>query len=212
VKDADPDTLNEIQTLSLTGMDLALSKSNSVNLSPLFSAPVYTGPDSLTVPGTSAVATFEISAEFQGHLYVLFSSDTAISWLNSQDLARLAGGYLVTVTNQGEQDFVRQNLLNHPTAQGYVPLGFTDAKEETNWMWITGEIGAIGINETYTNWASGQPAGTIGGVFFVPLDFGGINSASDASRKWRDFPGELNFFAPGLFFEAVIVEFGWARP
>jgi hypothetical protein len=59
-------------------------------------------------------------------------------------------GHMVTVTSPEEQDFLEQYTEQNGTSMHYW-LGATDASEEGNWKWVTGEP------MTYKNWDNKQP-------------------------------------------------------
>jgi len=81
-----------------------------------------------------------------GHYYQRF--DTSRTWSNARTYCEGRGAHLATLTSQGENDFVYQNVGQ----QGWnIWLGGTDENSEGNWEWITGETWS------YTNWGSGQP-------------------------------------------------------
>ena len=78
--------------------------------------------------------------------------DTFKTWSNARDHCRSLGGYLATLTSQGENDFAFQNLIQQGAQPGVpVWLGGADQAVEGNWQWTTGETWS------YTNWAPGQP-------------------------------------------------------
>lgn len=108
-----------------------------------------------------------------GHWYKLLSSyqDGYLSYAEASAKAadsRLSGlqGYLVTVTNSEEQDFLNR------TFSGYnVWLGASDAAEQDVWRWLDGPVGEKGENfysgaegeeVSYANWSPGNPSGYSG--------------------------------------------------
>lgn len=83
---------------------------------------------------------------FNGHWYQL--SSESCMWEEAKKSCEDAGGYLATITSQGEMDTV-SNIISH---SGYgkviVWIGGTDQKDEGDWEWISGE------EFDYTNWKS----------------------------------------------------------
>ena len=131
-----------------------------------------------------------------GHAYE-FISAIDISWTlakaNAEAMSRFGmPGYLVTVTSQGEQDFVKTKL------QGQGWMGATDVNVPNQWQWVTGpEAGTVFFNQTpggsggtpvsgaYINWLTGEPNNYIGAGDYS-------NGESYAHFRttgfWNDFP------------------------
>jgi hypothetical protein len=96
-----------------------------------------------------------------GHIYEFV--DQATSWTEARDLAassNLAGvnGYLVTISDQQEDNFIAQ--YNSQNFQRWI--GASDAESEGVWKWVTGpEVGLIFWNNgkklQYANWADYRP-------------------------------------------------------
>lgn len=82
--------------------------------------------------------------EYNGHEYKLITE--AKSWSDAKIDCEIQGGHLVTITSQGENDFVK-NLAD----SNRIWLGLTDEANEGNWKWITDEA------LSYTNWYPGEP-------------------------------------------------------
>jgi hypothetical protein len=81
-----------------------------------------------------------------GHDYQRFDAER--TWSNAQTHCEGLQGHLATLTSQGENDFVFQNVGQ----QGInIWLGGTDQISEGNWEWVTGETWS------YANWSPGQP-------------------------------------------------------
>lgn len=151
--------------------------------------PSYKGPTSITIPQTSITATFAGSWLWENnqHLYILFETapGAAFSWLQAQELARLLGGHLLTITSAAENAFVLDSILTGSvTTNGAIPLGFTDVVNEGSWGWITGEIGVDGQGSYFTNWATGEP-----NDFNGSEDIGEMGVATgNPTRTWNDGP------------------------
>ena len=95
-----------------------------------------------------------------GHLYEAVVDEPGISWTQARDAAELAGGYLVTLTSQEENDFVFGLVdddiywyhginLRGPWIGGFQPDG--SPEPDGNWQWVTGE------SFDFQNWDTGQP-------------------------------------------------------
>jgi len=94
-----------------------------------------------------------------GHYYERVDVSPGIDWLTAKDLAETriflgVAGYLATITSEGENDFIADNLFDvGPTRElwlgGYQPDG--SPEPDGNWQWITGEPWI------YTNWAPQEP-------------------------------------------------------
>ena len=110
-----------------------------------------------------------------GHYYEFVSS--AVSF--DAALAAAAGmnfngqqGYLATVTSQGEQDFIYNNVTTAATW-----FSGSDRETEGSWKWLAGpEAGSIfwqnGVTLTYANWSGGEP-----------------NNAGDEDVLWGNWSG-----------------------
>ena len=86
--------------------------------------------------------------ESAGHFY--YAPKEALLWDDAKEACEKMGGHLVTISSQAENDFVRDVMISEGRA-GYLTLGFSDAEEETNWRWVTGE------EVTFTAWRGGEP-------------------------------------------------------
>lgn len=96
-----------------------------------------------------------------GHFYEAIAAPEPITWDVANEAATAAGGYLVTITSQAENDFVF-NLIDEPIywypslnlrgpwIGGFQPEG--SPEPDGGWSWITGEP------FIYSNWDSGQPS------------------------------------------------------
>src|ERR1700680_2838816 len=103
----------------------------------------------------SAAASAQTQWAVNGHYYQLIT--TQRTWQQAKIDAEgrvFAGmqGHLMTITSQGEQDFVN-TTFGEPLREAYIG----GQKIGSQWTWITGEP------FEYTNWAPGEPPGD-GGV------------------------------------------------
>ena len=86
------------------------------------------------------------------HYYEAFSGQ--FDWDAAKSLAEGAGGYLATLTSQGENDFVWDNVIPSDTPSWYWLGGFQpqgSPEPSGNWQWVTGEA------FSFTNWNDGEP-------------------------------------------------------
>ncbi|CAK0764898.1 serralysin [Gammaproteobacteria bacterium] len=109
---------------------------------------------------------------YNGHSYYLLSSTS--SWTEAQAQARAMGGNLVTINNQGEQDW-----LSSTFSSGLHWIGYTDSQTEGVWRWISGET------STYTNWSGGEP----NNVLFTAE--GEDYAHMYPNGQWNDLPNTL---------------------
>lgn len=105
-----------------------------------------------------------------------FLSDTFGSWTTAQTQAESAGGHLVTITSQAEQDF----LVNAFGGVDLLWIGFTDRLVEGKFQWIDGETA------TYTNWAEGEANNE---MVFGGEDYAVMNWTQPG--LWNDLPDDV---------------------
>lgn len=87
------------------------------------------------VPTVFAASFGVKEAEYKGHKYVLVNE--SMTWSQAKAYCESKGGYLATITSQGEQDVIK-NLIKG-AAKHFYWLGATDEAKEGVWTWITGE-------------------------------------------------------------------------
>lgn len=87
-----------------------------------------------------------------GHLYEVYNASN-FTWADAQAFAVSRGGYLATITDDGENTFVGN--LNARAGQSQRWLGGFQPPNErnplANWQWVTGEPWV------YTNWGPSEP-------------------------------------------------------
>ncbi|MBR5144509.1 MAG: C-type lectin domain-containing protein [Clostridia bacterium] len=89
---------------------------------------------------------------YAGHLYAAF--DEELVWYDAYNKCKAMGGYLVTITSQGEQDVIDQIIESRVIPEGagqeyYYWNGLI--RNTDGWHWITGE------DVVFTNWSSKEP-------------------------------------------------------
>ena len=70
--------------------------------------------------------------QYNGHSYKFISG--SYTWKEARDLCKKLGGYLVTVTSKGEDNFV-YSLTNKKDTW----IGLNDEKKNGKYVWVTGE-------------------------------------------------------------------------
>jgi len=118
---------------------------------------------------TNSMGTGGIINSVNNHAYLLTNSAT---WTDASSQAQAKGGYLVTVNNAAENQF----LVDTFGGSEYLLIGFNDATVEGNFQWVNGEP------VTYTNWYSGQPNNYQGVEDYAHLNFG-------SPGRWNDLSG-----------------------
>lgn len=113
-----------------------------------------------------------------GNQYLLTD---VMSWQEARVLAEKLGGYLVTINDEKENQWLINTFLHHDT--DFVWIGINDYQEEGHFIWINNE------NVTYTNWASGEPNNNLlqGGEDYGVIN-GGKNPFNRTVGTWSDAP------------------------
>jgi len=85
--------------------------------------------------GTGSAAAYNTVTGANGHVYQYVPTDLTC-WTEAQAAAQAAGGHLVTITSQAEQDLVTA-LTNSEVRDNWAAYigGYNDA----GWRWVTGE-------------------------------------------------------------------------
>ncbi len=130
----------------------------------------------VTLLAVPASATDWVINPDNGHRYAVIPA--GVDWNEAESKAEALGGYLVTISDAAENEWVRSVLS--PMAPGrwaviigmYQPNGGSDPSAP--WVWVTGE------SFTYTNWDVGQPSGD-----------GPYGYMFEENGKWND--GQLNW-------------------
>lgn len=114
-----------------------------------------TGTSSTTSTTTSTSTTtavqWKASEGGNDHWYLI--DRTKSDWVNAKTRAEAAHGNLVTITSEGEEEFIINTFLTGPDKLKVFWIGCSDTAEEDTFVWVTGEP------FDYTNWKSGEPNG-----------------------------------------------------
>lgn len=120
---------------------------------------------------------------YNGHTYFLTDREQGTSWKASEAQAVTAGGHLVTINDQSEQDWLNSTFQDQVSyGDSLVPesywIGLYDQGDNT-FEWVSRE------NSSYTNWASGEP-NNLGEEDYVELN------PLFAVGQWNDRSGEAS--------------------
>jgi hypothetical protein len=131
----------------------------------------------------STITGFTNQQNYNGHSY--YRSTGSAFWSTARANCQAMGGYLVTITSAGENNFVFNTWPS-----GWI--GLTDEVNEGTWRWVTGET------YSYSNWNPGEPnnAGNEDYVQFV------------SNGRWNDLPN--NFSLPYVLeFDYIVTTSSW---
>lgn len=96
------------------------------------------------------------------HCYMAFMAER--TWFQARRTCENVGGYLATITSEDEMNFIWNQFGAVFTETWKGPwIGFSDAANEGDWVWVTGESGVIGQDSVYANWYVGEPDDCCGG-------------------------------------------------
>lgn len=149
----------------------------TLSLSSCFLCPECEECPEIEPPEPPQIEGFEHSKTFNGNFYYLAVARG--SWKDAKIKCEEAGGHLVTIHSDDENDIVLKVMgLEH----GWI--GLTDEGIEGNFSWITNE------SLTYTNWMIGEPSNTSGIEHFGLIH--GSNHPTPGT--WNDSPNEMNYY------------------
>lgn len=131
---------------------------------------------------------------YDGHTYAYYNSP--LNFADANSFAAGLGGYLATITSQGEQDFVHTLTQG---AQAYI--GASDAATEGTWRWLGGPEAGLSFYS-----ASGAPT-DLSYSFWdgpEPNNLGGAENAAlinwTGAGRWNDIGAGASY--------GYVVEFG----
>ena len=128
-----------------------------------------------------------------GHNYYLLAQST---WTVAENEAISLGGYLVTINDAAEDNWVSTTFSNFGGVQRGLWIGLTDQDHEGTFTWVSGDP------STYRHWEAGQPDN--GGVQFGPENWVNIwpNPGPRDPGTWNDFSNADNW--EGMPFSGVV--------
>jgi hypothetical protein len=159
-------------------------------------APVITCPDNITVnvdPGQcGALVYYNVTStdgcmvnSLPGFTYLgslgnssYFVSNDKFTWLEALDHSRANGLHMAAITSAAENDLIVNGLIANGLTGINPWIGLSDAVNEGDFRWITGEP------YSYTNWGPGEP-NNLGNEDYANLLFNGY------SFQWNDLPNSL---------------------
>ena len=131
----------------------------------------------------TAVSSRLVNFQFYNdHWYGLIVGEDPISWTDARVLAEDNGGYLVSINDQAENDFLTATYHNIPPGCGWknspiigvcpaLWIGLYEPSGEGSWAWVNGDP------FTFSSWDTGEP-----------------NNAGDedCANFWTSLPGVWN--------------------
>ena len=116
------------------------------------------------------------------HTYHLLS---ASSWSDAASVARSLGGFLVTVDNAEEDDWLFDTFALDNGTTRHIWIGLSDHQKEGDFRWHDG------TPFTYRNWGEGQP-GEGDDEDYVHIT--GTNMGSIEPASWNDLEDDPQYF------------------
>ena len=110
---------------------------------------------SIKVEGLEPLPEYLTGArEYNGSFYKLV--DDAMPWTEAEAACERQGGHLATILDAGEQEFIN-NLIEEEGTLYHYWLGASDANNEGDWRWVTGEKVPMPWESGFSNWCGNQP-------------------------------------------------------
>lgn len=110
---------------------------------------------------------------YKGHSYKYYHNyNNQVTWTEARDLCEQLGGYLVTITSEGENDFVYS--ICKPGRHTWI--GLSDTKKKGKYKWVTGERTDYRKFSKYVDHGSGGQERYMG-FWEYPT----------CQKKWNDF-------------------------
>jgi hypothetical protein len=110
-----------------------------------------------------------------GHWYQIV--DTKADWETANTSATAAGHNLVTITSDGEEQFIVHTFLSGANAQRVFWIGANDKAVHNTFVWVTGEA------FSYTDWKDLEPSGD--GPYLC-INWNAVRG--DPPGQWNDAP------------------------
>ena len=111
---------------------------------------------------------------------------SASSWLEAAEAARGLDGYLVTVNDAQEHEWIFETFARGDDQYRHVWIGLSDAEQEGVFQWHDGSP------YIYRNWAESQP-GLGEDEDYVHIT--GTNMGSIEDNKWNDLENDPEYFS-----------------
>ena len=148
-----------------------------------------------TAPGGATVTELGCKQyPTNGHYYCAYQLSSGVNWFNSFEFAKSLGGYLVTLTNVDETDWVYSEMLTDYSLNSNIWIGYNKIAEPGNanrFRWITGE-------EFKINWSTNPSTAEHRFVAGEPNNSNGnegsthiIGAGGSCNRGWNDSNGTL---------------------
>lgn len=147
-------------------------------------------PDTISLPPAynAPMSKLMFRGTYNGHGY--YVSDGFYSWTQANALSILKGGHLVTITTQGESDFIYDSIRQ---GNVYGPwIGMYNTGSLGQFAWVTGEP----VN--FTNWYPSEPNNKGGRIDSIAEQYVHI-WGWDPKNRWNDLTR--------LYWLAFIAEF-----
>jgi hypothetical protein len=169
---------------------------------------------SLTIAAGAAGPTqWTVASGGNGHFYQAFADTNGITWQAASNAAAGMGGYLATITNAAENNFVYSLVsgnnsfwLLDSAGNGVGPWlgGYLDTVEMGNpvWRWVTDEP------FDYVNWSPGEPNDYLGAE--NRLEFFGAGTLK--GNAWNDYPDDATLSGGRSRPKGYVVEWSAAPP
>jgi len=209
------DTEGEVKKVSRSSFNIGGGGSSGFNSSILGyePQPVANKVVPPTAPGGANVTELGCKKlPANGHTYCAYELSKGTNWFNSFLLGKQLGGYLVTLPNDAEREWVYANIVNPTTGynlQNSVWLGFNKITRPGNpvqLQWITGEEFRIDWSTnpaSAENWFnSGEPNNAGGHEGAVQI----LAYGSDSQRRWNDLDPNVTE-SEGRPYNQLIIEF-----
>ncbi|MFC0243784.1 T1SS-143 repeat domain-containing protein [Rhodopseudomonas telluris] len=120
---------------------------------------------------------------YNGHVYQFVGgAGDNFTWTEADALAKAAGGYLVTITSAGENQFVTSHVNFLSTYGAWI--GASDAGHEGAFTWTGGPESGQAIS--YAPWEQGEPNN--GGIYAPDEDYVQIYKNWLGNGTWNDAP------------------------
>ncbi len=155
--------------------------------------PADVGTASGYITSDSHITDGAVSGTYNGHTYTVIERE--LDPLAADEYCKSVGGYLATITSQGEQDFVA-GLAAQVSSESFY-IGGSDYGSEGNWYWMNGEAW------NYTAW---YPGGSVGD----PEPNNGLGAGEDyvVMNKSRDYMWVDSYGGYSMTREYFICEWG----